>query len=100
MLLMIPFTRYISQKLKAIQNKLMIAKDHRINTSSEALEGIKLIKLQAWERKFLERISDLRAIELKILRKYSFGWQFHADTSGCKPSRNVCGTRLPTSCPP
>ena len=69
MLLMIPMTRLISRKLAGIQRQLMKVKDHRINTTTEALEGMKLIKLQSWEKSFLERISGLRCDELKVLRK-------------------------------
>ena len=61
MLVMIPFTRFISRKLAGIQLELMRVKDRRINTTSEALEGIKLIKLQAWELPFLRRIGEIRA---------------------------------------
>ena len=70
MIIMIPFTKWISKKLAGIQRKLMKVKDERIHVSSEALEGIKLIKLQAWEHAFLERISGIRCSELSILRKY------------------------------
>ena len=69
MLVMIPFTRFISRKLAAIQRELMKVKDDRINTTSEALEGIKLIKLQAWERSFLQRIGGIRTNELSVLRR-------------------------------
>ena len=72
MLVMIPFTRFISRKLAAIQRELMKVKDERINTSSEALEGIKLIKLQAWERSFLQKIGGIRVNELSVLRRYVF----------------------------
>ena len=72
MIIMIPFTRWISTKLAGIQRELMKVKDNRIHVSSEALEGIKLIKLQAWERFFLEKISGIRGAELKTLRKYIF----------------------------
>ena len=70
MIIMIPFTKWISKKLAGIQRELMKVKDKRIHVSSEALEGIKLIKLQAWEHAFLERISGIRCNELSILRKY------------------------------
>ena len=70
MLLMIPMTRFISKKLAAIQRELMKVKDRRINTTSEALEGMKLIKLQSWEKAFLQRISGLRCDELAVLRRY------------------------------
>ena len=70
MIIMIPFTKWISKKLAGIQRELMKVKDKRIHVSSEVLEGIKLIKLQAWEHAFLERISGIRCSELSILRKY------------------------------
>ena len=69
MIVMIPFTRYISRKLAGIQRELMKVKDNRIHVSSEALEGIKLIKLQAWERFFLEKISGIRGVEIQTLRR-------------------------------
>ena len=70
MLVMIPFTRFISRKLAGIQRELMRVKDRRINTTSEALEGIKLIKLQAWELPFLRRIGEIRAEEMRVLRRW------------------------------
>ena len=70
MLVMIPFTRFISRKLAGIQRELMKVKDRRINTTSEALEGIKLIKLQAWELPFLRRIGEIRAEEMRVLRRW------------------------------
>ena len=70
MLVVMPFTRYISRKLAGIQRELMKVKDNRINTTSEALEGVKLIKLQAWEKSFLQKISGIRCEELSVLRKY------------------------------
>jgi ABC-type bacteriocin/lantibiotic exporter with double-glycine peptidase domain len=76
---MIPFGRVISQKLASIQRELMKVKDKRINTTSEALEGMKLIKLQAWEKSFLQRISGIRTDEVAVLRKYML---FRNDISG------------------
>ena len=70
MILMIPFGQLVSKRIASIQEELMKVKDKRINKTSEALEGIKLIKLQAWEHAFLERISGIRCSELSILRKY------------------------------
>ena len=76
MLVMIPFTRFISRKLAGIQRELMRVKDRRINTTSEALEGIKLIKLQAWELPFLRRIGEIRAEEMRVLRRWGRGGFF------------------------
>lgn len=70
MIVMIPFGRFISKKLAKIQKELMKVKDKRINKTTEAFEGIKLIKLQAWEHSFLERIAGIRCSEVSVLRRF------------------------------
>lgn len=97
MIVMVPFTRYISRKLAGIQRQLMKVKDRRINTTSEALEGIKLIKLQAWEFPFLRRIGDIRDEELKVLKRWGMGDPSILDTWRCRRCRCVCGMRRRTS---
>ena len=92
MILMIPVTRFISKKLAGIQRQLMKVKDHRINTTTEALEGMKLIKLQSWEKSFLQRISGIRCDELSVLRKWVLWHHFTVGTCGCRPSLSACGT--------
>ena len=96
MLVMIPFTRFISRKLAGIQRELMKVKDRRINMTSEALEGIKLIKLQAWEDPFLRRIGEIRAEELKVLKRWAMGDPSSLDTWRCRRCPRVCGTRRRT----
>eukprot|EP00980_Cylindrotheca_fusiformis_P024688 scaffold12257_cov84-Cylindrotheca_fusiformis.AAC.1 len=54
----------------ALQKKLMKAKDARIELNSEVLAGMKIIKLQAWEEPFSERITELRQTELSQLLWY------------------------------
>lgn len=99
MILMIPVTRFISKKLAGIQRQLMKVKDHRINTTTEALEGMKLIKLQSWEKSFLQRISGIRCDEIKILRKYSLRPRSTLGTSSGRCSPPPSGTPRPTSSP-
>lgn len=69
-LFMVPVTRIIAQKMGALQKKLMKAKDARIELNSEVLSGMKIIKLQAWEEPFSDRITDLRQAELSQLLWY------------------------------
>ena len=52
MILMIPLNGYIAKKMKALQEKQMAQKDNRIKEMNEVLNGIKVIKLYAWERPF------------------------------------------------
>ena len=47
----------------------MKLKDHRIKIMNEVLNGIKVIKLYAWEKAFIRRINDVRDKELKCLRQ-------------------------------
>ena len=49
----------------------MVAKDVRIQTTSEVINGMKIIKLQAWEKAFLEKLTGIRNEEVKVLRKYA-----------------------------
>lgn len=47
----------------------MKLKDHRIKIMNEVLNGIKVIKLYAWEKAFIRRINDVRDQELQCIRK-------------------------------
>ena len=59
----------------------MKVKDSRMSVLAEALEGMKLIKLQAWEKSFLQRISGIRCDELSVLRKWVSCHRFTVDRS-------------------
>ncbi|XP_020251180.1 ABC transporter C family member 3-like, partial [Asparagus officinalis] len=54
------------------QKKLMEAKDIRMKTTSEILKNMRILKLQAWEMKFLSKIFELRKEEASWLRKYVY----------------------------
>lgn len=52
-----------------IREKTMACSDARVKAISEALAGIKAIKLYAWEAPWVERISDLRDKELHQIKR-------------------------------
>ncbi|XP_060187166.1 ABC transporter C family member 3-like isoform X2 [Lycium barbarum] len=54
------------------QEKLMESKDKRMKATSEVLRNMRILKLQAWEMKFLSRILDLRSTEAGWLKKYVY----------------------------
>lgn len=54
------------------QDKIMEAKDKRMKATSETLRNMKILKLQAWEIKFLQKLENLRKVECSWLRKYLF----------------------------
>lgn len=54
------------------QDHLMKAKDKRMKATSEVLRNMRILKLQAWEMKFLSKIMDLRQSEAGWLKKYVY----------------------------
>ena len=56
----------------AVWNKLMAKKDARMNTTTETVNNIKMIKLYGWADTFEERVSKKREDELKSMKKAFF----------------------------
>ncbi|KAK7394457.1 hypothetical protein VNO78_14985 [Psophocarpus tetragonolobus] len=52
------------------QRKIMEFKDKRMKATSEILKNMKILKLQAWEMKFLSKIFQIRKTEEIWLKKY------------------------------
>ena len=63
----------------------MNMKDSRIKLVNEVLNGMKVIKLYAWEIPFGKLIMDIRNAELNILRKYAFLGASFSFTMTCAP---------------
>ncbi|KAJ4782160.1 ABC transporter C family member 8 [Rhynchospora pubera] len=53
--------------LQGYQSKFMVAQDERLRATSEALNNMKIIKLQSWEERFRRIVGSLRDIEFKWL---------------------------------
>eukprot|EP01034_Spumella_vulgaris_P026794 gene26794-33430_t len=66
--LMIPVTITIFYVLNLFRAQKISATDHRVSSIGEMLDGIRVIKLQAWERAFEKKVSAIRAEELAILK--------------------------------
>lgn len=47
----------------------MKQKDGRIKLISEILQGIKVLKLYAWENAFMKKVESFRLMELKAVKK-------------------------------
>lgn len=69
---LIPFNRWLAQKISFYSGGLMTAKDARLGTTAETINGVKQIKLHAWEDLFIERIRRLRNLEMKFLSKRKY----------------------------
>ncbi|KAK9867452.1 hypothetical protein WJX84_001002 [Apatococcus fuscideae] len=66
---MVPVSAWIFSKIGGIRANIMACSDARVKAISEALTGIKAIKLYAWEGPWSERISGLREQELLQIKR-------------------------------
>ncbi|GLJ46577.1 hypothetical protein SUGI_0981600 [Cryptomeria japonica] len=57
---------------KKFQYKIMEAKDERMKITSEALRTMQILKLYAWETKYMQRLLDMRKNECGWLWKYLY----------------------------
>lgn len=62
----------ISKLLERYQNEVMKHKDNRMSVMNEVLNSIRVIKLFAWEVKFIKKVFEARKIEMASLKKYAF----------------------------
>uniref|UniRef100_A0A673IM37 Canalicular multispecific organic anion transporter 2-like n=1 Tax=Sinocyclocheilus rhinocerous TaxID=307959 RepID=A0A673IM37_9TELE len=72
MVLLIPFNAFIAMKTRSYQVEQMKYKDERIKLMNEILNGIKVLKLYAWETSFQQKILQIRQKELHVLRKTAY----------------------------
>ncbi|XP_048752627.2 ATP-binding cassette sub-family C member 3-like isoform X3 [Ostrea edulis] len=59
----------ISSRLFRVMQTQMMLKDNRIHLLSEVINGIKVLKLYAWEMIFKDKIIDKRNVELREMLK-------------------------------
>ncbi|XP_043571121.1 ATP-binding cassette sub-family C member 3 isoform X3 [Chiloscyllium plagiosum] len=72
MILLIPFNAVIAMKSRSFQVQQMQHKDARIKLMNEILNGIKVLKLYAWEASFEQKVLAIRQKELSILKKAAY----------------------------
>ncbi|XP_052813608.1 multidrug resistance-associated protein 1-like isoform X2 [Mya arenaria] len=69
MVLLVPLNWFITTKLQGYEEMQMAFKDSRIKLMTEILNGIKILKLYAWEIAFGEKVTKIRGKELNVLLK-------------------------------
>ncbi|ORZ10482.1 multi drug resistance-associated protein MRP [Absidia repens] len=70
LVLAVPINIVIGKTMRRYQKSQMANKDMRIKTMNEILNGIKVIKLYAWEKPFMDKIGYIRNdLELATLKK-------------------------------
>lgn len=72
MLINVPFNGWIAIKLRELQQIVMRQKDKRIKLLMEIFNGIRIIKIHAWEEPFKKRTEKIRGDEMKSLRRQTW----------------------------
>uniref|UniRef100_H2YLY5 Multidrug resistance-associated protein 1 n=1 Tax=Ciona savignyi TaxID=51511 RepID=H2YLY5_CIOSA len=72
MLLLIPINALIARKTHQLQVRQMKLKDERIKLMNEILNGIKVLKMYAWEMSFKDKVKAIRDKELDVLRTAAY----------------------------
>ena len=72
MVLLVPANAALGSKMKAFQRQNMAFKDERLKTMNEVLDGIKVLKLYAWEPSFQGQVENIRNTEVNNLKKLSY----------------------------
>uniref|UniRef100_A0A8B9LTP4 Multidrug resistance-associated protein 1 n=1 Tax=Astyanax mexicanus TaxID=7994 RepID=A0A8B9LTP4_ASTMX len=85
MVLMVPVNAVIAMKTKTYQVAQMKSKDNRIKLMNEVLNGIKVLKLYAWELAFKDKVSTIRESELRVLKKAAYLGAISTFTWVCAP---------------
>ncbi|XP_031726932.1 multidrug resistance-associated protein 1 [Anarrhichthys ocellatus] len=85
MVLMVPINAVIAMKTKTYQVAQMKSKDNRIKLMNEMLNGIKVLKLYAWELAFKDKVSEIRESELQVLKKTAYLGAMSTFTWICAP---------------
>ncbi|XP_054363501.1 multidrug resistance-associated protein 1 isoform X3 [Mirounga angustirostris] len=89
MILMVPLNAVMAMKTKTYQVAHMKSKDNRIKLMNEILNGIKVLKLYAWELAFKDKVLAIRQEELKVLKKSAYLAAVGTFTWVCTPFLGV-----------
>ncbi|XP_063822466.1 multidrug resistance-associated protein 1 isoform X1 [Ostrinia nubilalis] len=72
MIILIPVNGLIANRVKTLQIKQMKYKDERVKLMNEVLNGIKVLKMYAWEPSFEEQILKIRNKEMYVLKQAAY----------------------------
>ncbi|KAI1286878.1 Multidrug resistance-associated protein 1 [Halotydeus destructor] len=85
MILIIPLNGYITAKWRAMLRVLMKEKDKRSKLMTEIINGIRVLKMYAWENSFSNQVKTIRNREVAQLRVQTRYMAFTSLSIGCAP---------------
>ena len=72
MVLLIPTNAALGARMKKFQRENMKFKDNRMKSMNEILDGVKVLKLYAWEPSFQGQVEAIREKEVTNLKKLAY----------------------------
>ncbi len=71
-LLVTPLQRKLMMMAMAFRKDIAQSTDRRVKFMNEMLQGIRVIKVYAWENSFVQRLSELRHVEMGFILRSSW----------------------------
>ena len=68
----VPLQSWIGKKFSQFRSETAKKTDERIRIMSEIIQGIKVIKMYAWEHSFAKLIEEARKAEINVIQKACF----------------------------
>ncbi|XP_012271250.1 multidrug resistance-associated protein 1 isoform X2 [Orussus abietinus] len=72
MIILLPVNAMIASKGRSLQIRQMKSKDQRVKLMNEILNGIKVLKLYAWETSFQQQVLKIRGKEIRVLKEAAY----------------------------
>ncbi|OWF48638.1 multidrug resistance-associated protein 1-like isoform X2 [Mizuhopecten yessoensis] len=72
LMLMVPLNSFVAIQQRKLQGLVLMYKGKRIKLFSEILNGIKVLKMYAWEPSFTKQVLEIRQQELKRLKHIAY----------------------------
>lgn len=69
LLVFLPLGGFVGRRYQVVQKEFMAATDKRLESVTEVIAHVKLIKFNAWESKFYDRMMETRRKELAVLAR-------------------------------
>ncbi|XP_035661752.1 ATP-binding cassette sub-family C member 9-like [Branchiostoma floridae] len=77
LVILLPVDLFIMKKMHEVSTQKMAKTDVRLKWANETIQGIKLLKLYAWEYLFVGKVTKARKDEIKQLYRHA-GWKILA----------------------
>uniref|UniRef100_A0AAQ4QSQ4 ATP-binding cassette, sub-family C (CFTR/MRP), member 12 n=1 Tax=Gasterosteus aculeatus aculeatus TaxID=481459 RepID=A0AAQ4QSQ4_GASAC len=69
--ILIPLQGFIGRLTNKVRKKMASIRDHRVQTMSEILRSIKLIKMYAWEESFEEKVAGMESENFEVKKLWT-----------------------------